>query len=131
MKPAFAHKKFIFNEKIDTDYIHSLYEDDYAYIIEVFGGSLETLKEEFSHFTSAFESSDIAALKKASHKIKPLFGFTGLLQHQELVERFERLCANTNNTSNVTMQYIEMMEVIKEAKSILKEDYNRLTLFAA
>ena len=131
MKPAFAHKKFIFNEKIDTDYIHSLYEDDYAYIIEVFGGSLETLKEEFSHFTSAFESSDIGALKKASHKIKPLFGFTGLLQHQELVERFERLCANTNNTSNVTMQYIEMMEVIKEAKSILKEDYNRLTLFAA
>jgi hypothetical protein len=131
MNPAYVHKKFIFNEKIDEDYIYSLYEYDYAYIAEVFNNSLETLKEETGHFSSAYESSDITALKKATHKIKPLFGFTGLLHHQEMIARFEHLCENTSNTSNVTMQYMELTELIKEGRKILKEDCNRLTEFIA
>ena len=131
MNPAYVHKKFIFNEKIDEDYIYSLYEYDYAYIAEVFNSSLETLKEETGHFSSAYESSDITALKKATHKIKPLFGFTGLLHHQEMIARFEHLCENASNTSNVTMQYMELTELIKEGRKILKEDCNRLTEFIA
>ena len=131
MNPAYVHKKFIFNEKIDEDYIYILYEHDYAYIAEVFNSSLETLKEETGHFSSAYESSDITALKKATHKIKPLFGFTGLLHHQEMIARFEHLCENASNTSNVTMQYMELTELIKEGRKILKEDCNRLTEFIA
>lgn len=129
MNPAYVHKKFIFNEKIDEDYIYSLYEYDYAYIAEVFNSSLETLKEETGHFSSAYESSDITSLKKATHKIKPLFGFTGLLHHQEMIARFEHLCENASNTSSVTMQYMELTELIKEGRKILKEDCNRLTEF--
>lgn len=129
MNPAYVHKKFIFNEKIDEDYIYSLYEHDYAYIAEVFNNSLETLKEETGHFTTAYESSDVASLRKATHKIKPLFGFTGLLHHQEMMARFEHLCETTSGTSNITIQYIELTELIKEGKSILKEDCNRLTEF--
>lgn len=129
MNPAFVHKKFIFNEKIDEDYMFSLYEYDYAYIAEVFNSSLESLKEETHHFTSAYESSDISTLKKATHKIKPLFGFTGLLHHQEMIARFEHLCETASNTTNVTMQYMEIVEMIKEGKNILKDDCNRLTEF--
>jgi hypothetical protein len=129
MNHAYVHKKFIFNEKIDEDYLFSLYEHDYVYIAEVFNTSLETLKEETGHLTSAYETSDITALKKATHKIKPLFGFTGLLHHQEMMARFEQLCANAKNTSNVTMQYMEVNEMLKEGRSILKDDYNRLTEF--
>ncbi|HUQ66559.1 MAG TPA: hypothetical protein VM101_10405 [Flavitalea sp.] len=129
MNPAYVHKKFIFNEKIEDTYIHSLYEHDYAYIAEVFSTSLETLKEETGHFTSAFESSDIDSLKKAAHKIKPLFGFTGMLHHQEMMGRFEHLCENTLNTHNITIQYIELTELMKEGKNILKEECNRLTEF--
>ena len=99
--------------------------------LKFFNSSLETLKEETGHFSSAYESSDITALKKATHKIKPLFGFTGLLHHQEMIARFEHLCENASNTSNVTMQYMELTELIKEGRKILKEDCNRLTEFIA
>lgn len=129
MNQVNVHKKFIFNEKIDEDYIYSLYEYDYTYITEVFNSSLESLKEEIGHFTSAYESSDIPALKNATHKIKPIFGFTGLLDHQEMLSRFEHLCESASNTSNITMQYMELIEVLKEGKIILKEDSNRLTEF--
>jgi hypothetical protein len=129
MNPAKAHKKFIFNENIDEDHIYGLYEQDYTYIAEVFNSSLESLKEESGHFATAYESSDIPALKRATHKIKPLFGFTGLLHHQEMMARFEHLCESASSTSNITMQYMELIEVIKEGRNILKEDCNRLTEF--
>lgn len=129
MNPAKAYKKFIFNENIDEDHIFGLYEHDYPYIAEVFNSSLESLKEEISYFTSAYESSDIPALKRATHKIKPLFGFTGLLHHEEMTARFEHLCETASTTSNITMQYMELTEMIKDGKNILKEDCYRLTEF--
>jgi len=124
-------KRFIFNEKIDQDYIYSLYEADYAYIAEVFNSCLETLNEELQSFNSAFESSDIPALKRGAHKLKPLFGFTGLLTHQEMMARFEHTCMNATNAGNLTVHFIELMEVMKEGKNILQEDYNRLTAFTS
>jgi hypothetical protein len=129
MNPAKTYKKFIFNENIDEDHLFSLYEHDYAYIAEVFNSSIESLKEETGHFNSAYETSDIKALKSVTHKIKPLFGFTGLLHHQEMIARFEHLCENASSTSNITMQYMELTEMIKEGRNILKEDCNRLTEF--
>jgi hypothetical protein len=131
MNQASVHKKFIFNEKIDQDYLYSLYEEDYHYIAEVFSSSLECFNEELQSFSNAFESSDIPALKKAAHKLKPLFGFTGLLHQQEMMARFEHACMTASNAGNLTMQYIELMEVIKEGKNILQEDYNRLTVFTS
>ena len=129
MNPAKAHKKFIFNENIDEDHIHDLYEYDYAYIAEVFNSSLDVLKEETGHLASAYESSDIPSLKRATHKIKPVFGFTGLLHHEEMTARFEHLCETASSTSNITMQYMELIEMIKEGRNILKDDCNRLTEF--
>ena len=131
MSSPSVHKKFIFNEKIDGDYLFSLYEHDYPYIAEVFGNSLDSLKEESGHFVSAYESANVRELKNAAHKIKPIFGFTGLLAHQEQIARFEHLCENTSTVSNITLQYMELIEMMKEGKNIIKEDYNRLTEFIA
>lgn len=131
MSSASVHNKFIFNEKIDSDYLFSLYDADYPYIAEVFCSSHESLKEELGALVSAYESSNITDLKKAAHKMKPIFGFAGLLDHQEQVGRFEHLCENASAVSNITMQYMEIIEVLKEGKTIIKEDYNRLTEFIA
>lgn len=125
------HKNFIFNEKIDQDYLFSLYEEDLSYITEVFNSSLEILQEELQSIAAAYEASDLPALKKAAHKLKPLFGFTGLLHHQEELARFEHACANGLNSDTLTMYYIEVLEVIKDGRNIVKEEYNRLTAFTA
>jgi HPt (histidine-containing phosphotransfer) domain-containing protein len=131
MNPTKDHKRFKFNEQIDQDWLYSLYQDDYAYIAEVFNSGIESFREDLPALTTAFESSDIQGLKKAAHKLKPVFGFAGLLQHQEMMARFENACANATSTANLTMQYIELMEVIRDGKTILQEDYKRLTAFTA
>ena len=126
-----GHKKFKFNEKIDENWLHSLYEDDYAYIAEVFNSGIESFCEDLPALTTAFESSDIQALKRSTHKLKPVFGYAGLLFHQEMMARFENACANTSDTSNLTLQYIELLDLIRDGKNILMEDYKRLTDFTS
>ena len=126
-----GHKKFKFNEKIDENWLHSLYEDDYAYIAEVFNSGIESFREDLPALTTAFESSDIQALKRSTHKLKPVFGYAGLLFHQEMMARFENACANTSDTSNLTLQYIELLDLIRDGKNILMEDYKRLTDFTS
>ena len=126
-----GHKKFKFNEKIDENWLHSLYEDDYAYIDEVFNSGIESFREDLPALTTAFESSDIQALKRSTHKLKPVFGYAGLLFHQEMMARFENACANTSDTSNLTLQYIELLDLIRDGKNILMEDYKRLTDFTS
>jgi HPt (histidine-containing phosphotransfer) domain-containing protein len=126
-----GHKKFKFNEKIDENWLHSLYEDDYAYIAEVFNSGIESFREDLPALTTAFESSDIQALKRSTHKLKPVFGYAGLLFHQEMMARFENACANTSDTSNLTLQYIELLDLIRDGKNILLEDYKRLTDFTS
>jgi hypothetical protein len=126
-----GHKKFKFNEKIDEAWLYSLYEDDYAYIAEVFNSGIESFREDLPALTSAFESSDIQGLKRSTHKLKPVFGYAGLLFHQEMMARFENACANTSDTSNLTLQYIELLELIRDGKNILMEDYKRLTDFTS
>ena len=126
-----GHKKFKFNEKIDENWLHSLYEDDYAYIAEVFNSGIESFREDLPALTTAFESSDIQALKRSTHKLKPVFGYAGLLFHQEMMARFENACANTSDTSNLTLQSIELLDLIRDGKNILMEDYKRLTDFTS
>lgn len=131
MNQAEVHKKFIFNTKIDSDWLYTLYEEDYSYIMEVFGNSLETLREEQATLSFAFESNNMDLLRRTSHKIKPVFGFAGLLQYQDQTGIFESACSTAHNTSNLTMQYIELVEVINDGKTIIQEDLKRLTQFMA
>lgn len=129
MNRTMAPKKFIFNANFDQEWLNSLYEDDYLYIAEVFSASLEALTEDLPVVATAYENADVSALKKAVHKIKPVFGFAGLLQHQEIIARFEAQCTSANVIEGVTMQYIEMIQLAQEGKQIIQEEYNRLTAF--
>jgi len=131
MDQAQVHKNFIFNPKIDEGWLHGMYEYDYAYILEVFGNGLDTIREEMPGLCYAFESDDVNALAKSVHKLKPIFGFAALLDHQELAARFENSCASANNTANLTMQYIELIETINDAKGILQAECKKLKAFIA
>ena len=88
-------KRFIFNEKLDSDYLFSLYADDYPYIEEIFATTLHHFDQDFSAVEIAWESGNVADLKRATHKIKPTFGFVGLPDVQEFCRKFEENCQKT------------------------------------
>lgn len=120
------HKKFVFNEKIDSSFLFSLYADDYAQINEVFSDSLEELENALMAFAMAYNAGEVGGLKKAAHKIKPLFGFTGLLSVQDAVGNFENLCTDISQVEILSRQYDALLEQVNDSKRVLIREQKRL-----
>ncbi|WP_315817721.1 hypothetical protein [Paraflavitalea speifideaquila] len=57
-------KQFIFNEKINSDYLFSLYADDYPYMEEVFSITLQHFDEDFESIQVAYSVDNIGDLKR-------------------------------------------------------------------
>lgn len=131
MNQSATDKKFAFNDKIDSSYLFSLYEDDYGYILEVFTDSIEELENGMMAFAIAFNGGQIADLKSAAHKMKPLFGFTGLLAMQEAVAHFEEHCSRASEVKVVSGQYNSLLEQINDAKQVLISEQQRLQDYSA
>jgi HPt (histidine-containing phosphotransfer) domain-containing protein len=124
-------KQFIFNEKMDKEALYSLYTDDFAYIEEIFATILQHFDADFSTVQLAFENKNMEDLKRAIHKIKPTFGYTGLLETQSMCKNFEDQCAGTASITDITEAYIHIKNELLEAKDILQNEHIRLKAFNA
>ena len=124
-------KKFIFNEKIDGEYLFSLYADDYPYMEEIFQTTLQHFDEDFETLKSAFDSGSLSDLKRASHKIKPTFGFVGLIYIQEQVKEFEDLCQKVHHTDELKDDFKQILTTLADSKDIITSEYQKLKAFNA
>ncbi len=130
MNDQHRHKNFIFNPKIDSGFLFSLYENDYVYILEVFTDSTEELENALMTFAMAYNAGDVQDLKNAAHKIKPLFGFTGLLKVQDAVKGFEDHCGKVTRVELLSGEYNALLEEINGARQILIAEQKRLQEFS-
>ena len=126
MEGKFSTEKFQFNEKIDVRFLHSLYEEDYPYMEEVFGTTLKELSTSQQQIETAYKAGDVAALKKAVHKIKPSFGFVGLMETQEACRQFEDACLAATSIDQLSGQYPALAKTLEESKQIVDAEYNKL-----
>jgi HPt (histidine-containing phosphotransfer) domain-containing protein len=122
-------KKFIFNEKLDSEYLFSLYEDDYQYIEEIFQTTLEHFDEDYNSIRNAYESNNLLELKKAIHKIKPTFGFVGLPFVQHICKEFEDLCQSATGSNELISEYQQIVTTLAESKDLIASEYNKLKEF--
>jgi len=124
-------KQFIFNEKMDKDTLYGLYTDDFPYIEEIFATTLQHFDADFGAVQLACEQENIEDLKRAVHKIKPTFGFVGLLETQASCKKFEDDCGRATSFSQLTDEYINIKNMLLEAKDIIQSEYLRLKAFNA
>lgn len=129
MEQPSSRKRFIFNEKIDREFIFSLYEDDFEYLCQVFKTSLESFGPDLQILYDSYADSNLQDMKRAIHKIKPVFGFTGLLQHQAAIENFEKKYASETDTLQLAEGYDELLKDLHDGRRIIEEEYERLNKF--
>jgi HPt (histidine-containing phosphotransfer) domain-containing protein len=92
MDNSLTDNTFNFSPPIDSRYLIELYAGDYVMIAETFSDVLMEYDEFVRQIYIGFETGDRTALKSAVHKIKPLFGFVGLLTLQSQCQDFENSC---------------------------------------
>jgi HPt (histidine-containing phosphotransfer) domain-containing protein len=122
-------KKFIFNEKIDSDYVYSLYEDDFQYIEEIFGTTLTHFDNDFKAIEQAFGTNNLIELKKAIHKMKPTFGFVGLPLVQQICKEFEDACQKAGAANELIAEYQQIVITLAASKELIATEYNKLKEF--
>ncbi|WEK35936.1 MAG: Hpt domain-containing protein [Candidatus Pseudobacter hemicellulosilyticus] len=122
-------KIFIFNENIDAGYLYSLYADDYQYIEEVFAITLQQYNEDLNALHQAWAAEAVADLKRGIHKIKPAFGFVGLLDVQEQCAAFEDLCQRASGTAALAGPYQQIITTLAVSKTLLESEYLKLKEF--
>src|ERR1700742_4333711 len=83
---------FTFSPPIDGKYLIDLYAGDYIMIGETFADVLLVYDDFVAQICSSYERGDLFSLKGAVHKIKPLFGFVGLLCLEAQCRAFESTC---------------------------------------
>jgi HPt (histidine-containing phosphotransfer) domain-containing protein len=122
-------KKFIFNEKFDSGYLYSLYEDDYQYIEEIYNTTLTHFDNDMNAIVNAFSSNNLGDLKRAIHKIKPTFGFVGLPAVQHICKEFEDICQKANAANELKVQYQQIVTTLAESKELIASEYSKLKEF--
>ena len=128
MEPSSSHKTFIFSDAINSKYIIDLYAGDYVMIEETFADVLHEYDSFVERIVTSYHEKDIQALKSAIHKIKPLFGFVGLLSIQAQCQDFENACQRAE-FPELAGSFNALKITILEARSIIEIENARLAAY--
>jgi HPt (histidine-containing phosphotransfer) domain-containing protein len=131
MNPTTLSKTFIFNEKINGDYLFSLYADDFPYMEEVYAVTLQHFDPDVEAIRVAYAGDSITDLKRAVHKIKPAFGFVGLTDIQQQCKEFEDDCEQATATEDLKNKYKQLLLSLEEGKSVIESEYRKLKEYNA
>jgi len=129
MKDPVLHKKFIFNDNIDSSFLFSLYEDDFQYMEEIFKTTLDQLDQEIPGISTAFNDKDITGLQKIVHKIKPAFGFTGFLSTELACKEFEDACIEVSRIDELAPLFHSLWTLLLKSIDIMHQQYDLLKEF--
>jgi hypothetical protein len=119
---------FTFSPPIDSQYLIELYAGDYGMIAETFSDVLQDYDEFVQQILSGYEQGDRIALKSAVHKIKPLFGFIGLLALQAQCQDFENTCLLADPTA-LTADFNRMKAGFLSVRPLIEQEKARLEAF--
>jgi len=130
MEQPSSHKKFVFSDAINSQYIIDLYAGDYIMIEETFADVLHEYDAFVERILTSYHEKDRPALKSAIHKIKPLFGFVGLTTIQAQCLQFENSCPDASD-SILAELFTPLKIRLLEARAIIEKEKVRLSEFNA
>jgi len=128
MQPS-ANKAYVFNEHVNVQYLNNLYSGDYEMIEETFSDVLAEFPSLLENIDAAALTRDLPGLKQAIHKIKPLFGFTGLTAIQTECQDFENACVSHPSFDSILPIFSILNKSIVRAQAIIAEEKARLAIF--
>jgi len=120
---------FVFSKEFDPEYIRSIYEDDFRYLEEIFQTVLDHYPADAGEIHQAFEASDEPSLRKAVHKMKPAFGFLGMIAMQEKCDQLEKACDGSGMTSQLKEHAREFTGELSRCRQLIQEEHARLKSF--
>ena len=118
--------QYVFSDHFDRQFLEELYAGDTEAAAEVFHASLVQIVDEMKLADEKFADGDITGVRKIYHKIKPLFGYMGLLSVQDFVQHFEDHCRDTVLIADIQTAFENIKEIIRGSLSLAREEHHKL-----
>jgi HPt (histidine-containing phosphotransfer) domain-containing protein len=129
MEAANIPNPFIFNQKIDANHLLGLYENDYGYMEEIFKTVCDHYEDDLTAVKMNYDVKDLTGLRKAVHKLKPVFGFIGMPDVQEMCLQLEQSCGAVSGTEELSDKIKKLVPVLEESGIIIRQEYEKLVSF--
>ncbi len=117
---------FTYDERLDTDFLNSLYEDDTEYAAIVFEQFLHSCKDQLKDMDTYFAAGEIELFKQRVHKMKPTFSFVGLTQLTAKAEQIEAVCKQTPEIQTIRPLYTDFVNTLQLMIPVVESEYERL-----
>jgi hypothetical protein len=121
--------QYIYSGRFDAAFLDEMYAGDIQTAAEIFESSLNHLIPVVDHTNDLFQKGDVEALRKLFHKIKPLYGYVGLLKVQGRVQLFEDACGAAAGAEELKNQYEELTILMGESINIIRQELIRMKMF--
>lgn len=120
---------FRFSEGFDVRFLEDLYAGDTLMAEEVFMSSLDQLEESITMADLHVILKDTESLRRVIHRMKPVFGYMGLLFVQELVQQFEDRCDPGRRMDELENAWHYLRQIMSDASRMARKEYTRLNEF--
>ncbi len=120
------NESFIFDNRLDTEYLESIYEGDKDYAAVVFEQFMLGYSEQLASIENSFSNKNIVAYKGHIHKIKATFSFVGLTKLTALAEIIEQNCGGNYDLNTLSILHIDFKNNLDELIPIIEEELKRL-----
>jgi hypothetical protein len=121
--------QYIYSGRFDTAFLEEMYAGDIQTAAEIFESSLNHLLPAADESGTLYRNGDVEALRKYFHKIKPLYGYVGLLKVQAKVQHFEDACATAGIPDELKTEFNELQILMAESLSIIRQELIRMKMY--
>jgi HPt (histidine-containing phosphotransfer) domain-containing protein len=128
MNKPLSDNTFAFSPPIDSRYLIELYAGDFVMIGETFADVLSEYNDFVQSIYASYLAKDMSALKGAVHKIKPLFGFVGLLSLQAQCQDFEYACQD-RDWADMADDFNLLKNNLIQVRALIETEKERLEIF--
>jgi HPt (histidine-containing phosphotransfer) domain-containing protein len=120
------NETFVFDKRLDIEYLESIYEGDKDYAAVVFEQFMLSYPEQLAAIEESFVKQDISAYKGNIHKIKATFSFVGLSKLTDLAEIIEKNCGENYDANTLSTLHIDFKNNLNELIPIIESELKRL-----
>jgi HPt (histidine-containing phosphotransfer) domain-containing protein len=117
---------FVFNSKLDGEFLRSIYEDDKEHAEMVFEQFLLSIGMQLAEIEDSYTTGNTEFFRKKIHKLKPVLSFVGLTGLTGKAEVLEKKCSEASDITNLSELYTGFKNELKEMIPIVEGDLEKL-----
>ena len=117
---------FVFDSRLDGDFLNSIYEDDKEHAEMVFEKFLTSIRIQLREIDECYSSGDSEMFRKQIHKLKPVLSFVGLTKLTSKAAVIEDRCKDMAGTGLLSELYEGFKNELNEMIPVIENDLIKL-----